>query len=69
MLLDEPLDFEKEDPLLPKARPAKRWQSVPILLRFLFFWVPIDLRGWSGCQVLSSIFGQLYFWRVWSGLE
>ncbi|KAF0917616.1 hypothetical protein E2562_020985 [Oryza meyeriana var. granulata] len=24
MVLDEPLDFEKEDPLLPKTRPAKR---------------------------------------------
>lgn len=52
-----------------RRAPPRGGNPSPFYSAFFFFWVPIDLRGWSGCQVLSSIFGQLYFWRVWSGLE
>uniref|UniRef100_A0A0D9Y5X3 Coiled-coil SMC6 And NSE5 INteracting (CANIN) domain-containing protein n=1 Tax=Oryza glumipatula TaxID=40148 RepID=A0A0D9Y5X3_9ORYZ len=49
MLLDEPLDFEKEDPLLPKARPAKRKKVIELddLLEDFFASGKDDLKAYG----------------------
>jgi hypothetical protein len=48
MVMDEPLDFEKEeDPLLPAPIPAKRYRSVTTAFPSLPIQGILHLGGWG----------------------